>query len=100
MRRLLTHVVATSSADSSTNMTPPEFANPTGRNSEVHLEPVPEEDAPLREPANRSRLDERQQRLAEQPEPVAVAQVAARVVREEDDVGVLVRRRLLARLGA
>lgn len=28
--RLLTYVVATSSADSSTNTTPPEFANPTG----------------------------------------------------------------------
>jgi hypothetical protein len=31
--QLLTHVAATSSADSSTNTTPPEFANPTGWHS-------------------------------------------------------------------
>jgi len=59
-----------------------------GHDREVDLEPVVEEDALLLEAADRRRLAEAQQRLAEVVDPGRVVQVRGRLVDEERDVDV------------
>jgi hypothetical protein len=75
---------------------------PNGQDREVDLQPVAKEHAPLLEAADRRRLDQGQQRLAERAQPRPVAEVPPRIVHEEGQVDVreLVRRRVPPRLRA